>query len=485
MQEVTKFPESFKPVSKSSIKQRFFIADNISQLKEIPSAVELCIIQTNFNKTDLNLLKKLKSQSNDLEFWISSKDLSRENVLLANKIGIKTVINYPVNEKMIEEFFAHKDSVKMKEISSQNQKIAEEIENAKIMIVDDNLMNVELLEEILSDFNIKVFTFLKPKEAYKAVLKEKFDLFLLDVMMPEMSGFELAKKIKETPQNKNTPVLFISALSDSRSKIKGYDLGSVAYIEKPFDIKLIKSQVFNFLKYQKQQEKVTQDKENFLAIIAHDLKTPIRSGINALNLLLNENLGKLGEPQQEIIENMLESSTFMKDMVENILCNNKIQRDKMNVDKQTCDFKDIVQSCIETSKYIISGKNQTIEFHCNLKNPLLKVDLLEIKRVINNLIVNASQYSPEGGKILIKVFKIGTVMGLSVRDFGRGIPFDKQEDVFLEYISLAKKYKTVGTGLGLFVSKTIVEAHGGEINLKSKKGYGTRITILLPIHNKE
>jgi len=482
MPEMTKSPESFKSGSRNNISQRFLIADNLCRIKEINSAVELCVIQTDFSDSDLNLLRKLKTKYKKVEFWISSKNLSRENVLLANKIGIKTVINYPINEKIIQDFFAHKDSLIVQEEALLN---TIEIQNSKVMIVDDNLMNVELLEEVLTDFNIEISRFYKPQEAYKAALDEKFDLFLLDVMMPEMSGFELAKKIKETPHNQNIPILFISALSDSRSKIRGYDLGSVAYIEKPFDVNLIKSQIFNLLKHQKMQKTMTQDKETFLAIIAHDLKTPIRAGINALNLLLNENLGELGGDQQELIEDILHSSIFMKDMVENILCNNKMQRNQMALSKQVCCLKDLVQSCIELTNYITSAKKQKIKFSCDAENTLLPLDVLEMKRVIHNLIVNASQYSPEESKILINIFQDGQKIGFSVRDFGHGIPFENQEDIFLQYVSLAKKYKTVGSGLGLYIAKNIVEAHAGEISLKSKAGYGTKITVLLPIYDKE
>ena len=112
-------------------------------------------------------------------------------------------------------------------------------------------------------------------------------------MMPEMSGFELARKIKDTQLNKDAIIVFISALSDSHNKIKGYDLGSFAYIEKPFDVNIVKSQIFNILKSKKAQEVISSSKESFLATVAHDLKTPISAGINALNLLLGENLGEL------------------------------------------------------------------------------------------------------------------------------------------------------------------------------------------------
>lgn len=484
MPEIINVTNNDEDYLKNNFNRKFFFVENISSFKKIKPEVELCIIKTDFSKSDLKFIKKVKTTAKNAEIWVCSDNPSKENILLANKIGIKTIISSPIDYKMVEEFFSKRDCYPI------NKKLTidfncSSIENSKVMIVDDNLMNVELLEEILSGFNLKISTFLKPKEAYHAILHEKFDLFLLDVMMPDMSGFELAKRINDTPHNQNVPIIFISALSDTHNKIRGYDLGSFAYIEKPFDVNIIKAQIFNILKNQRAKEIVTSNKESFLATVAHDLKTPINAGINALNLLLNKNLGELEADQHELIEDILNSTKFMQDMVENILCKNKIESNKITLSKNIYSLKELVEHCIELTKYILVPRKQKIQLECNISNTLLPLDLLEMQRAVHNLIANASEYSPEGGKILIEIFKTGNNMALSIQDFGIGIDLEHQKDIFFQYMSLAKQYKKVGTGLGLYITKRIVEAHGGEINLKSKVGYGTKITILLPAYNKE
>lgn len=484
MPETINSSEKFRRHPEKDFHQRFTLINNVENLCNIKSDTELCIIQTDFTPSNLNDIKKYKEKNSNIEVWISTYDLSRENILAANKIGIKTVICSPINEDTVKEFFKNKDSQYVNEENSINYNYLE-VKDSKVMIVDDNLMNIELLEEILSKFDLKISSFSKPKDAYQAILNENFDLFLLDVMMPEMSGFELAKKIKETPQNQNVPILFISALSDTRSKMKGYNLGSFAYIEKPFDVNMIKSQIFNILKNRKTHELLSQDKDIFFATVAHDLKTPIRAGINALNLLLNENLGSIEGDQQEIIEDILYSTNFMKDMVDNILCKNKIESNQMHLSKQVYSLKELVENCIELTKYILSAKKQKIKFKCSTKNVLLPFDFLEMKRALHNVIANASQYSPEGSPIMINITQSGDKMCLSVQDLGNGIDLKNQEDVFLQYVSFAKKYKTVGSGLGLYITKKIVEAHGGEITLDSKVGYGTTVNILLPLYSKD
>lgn len=469
---------------KNDINKKFLYLENAELLKELKPEIELCIIQTDFNKNDLKTIKKFVDTKPKVTFWISSDNFSRENIINANKVGINTVIPAPFDKKLVEDFFKNKTGFyKKKEEADLNYDFST-IANSKVMIVDDNLMNVELLEEILSKFRLDITSFLKPKDAFLILQKEKFDLILLDIMMPEMSGFELAQKIKDSTINRDSPIIFISALSDSHNKIKGYNLGSYAYIEKPFDVNVIKSQIFNVLKTQKAHEISELSKENFLATITHDLKTPINAGINALNLLLNENLGELKDDQHELLEDILNSTKFMQDMVENILCKTKLENNKVELSKQVCSLKKLAEHCIELTKYILIPKRQQIQLVCELTNTLMPLDFLEMKRAIHNLIANASEYSPIGGKIIIKLFQKGSKIGLTVQDFGKGIDIENQEDIFSQYMSLAKKNKTVGTGLGLYITKRIIEAHGGEITVESKSGEGTAITVYLPTYDK-
>jgi len=481
MLEIINHTDNAKNCLSSSFNREFLLVENVFSIKKIKQEIKLCIIKSDFTKAELRYIKKLQAANQNAEVWICSDYPTKDNIISANKVGIKTIISSPI-DAMVEEFFIKERGIIINKKSDVDFDYSG-ISDSKVMIVDDNSMNVELLKEILSKFGLKISTFLKPKDACQAMLHETFDLFLLDVMMPEMSGFELAKKIKDTPHNQNTPIIFISALSDTHNKMKGYNLGSFAYIEKPFDVNMIKLQIYNILKNQKAQEMITSDKENFLATIAHDLKTPISAGINALNLLLNNNLGELENDQQEIISDILNSTKFMKDMVENILCKNKIDGDRINLAKNVYSIKELIEHCVELTKYIIIPRNQKIQFECNISNPLINMDFLEMKRAVHNLIANASEYSPEGGKILIKIFEDGSNIGFYVQDYGKGIDLVNQQDVFLQYMTFAKKYKKVGSGLGLYITKRIVEAHDGTIKLESKLGEGTKVTVLLPAHN--
>ena len=465
------------------IKNNFFYADESKKILEMKNDVELCIICSDFSANDINAIKKTKAKNPNIEFWICTEALSKKNITIANKIGINTVISSPMAMHMVEDFFISKYSLEMEKTDYIDNFITG-IENSKVMIVDDNKMNIELLEETLSKLKLDISSFIKSKDALQAAGNAKFDLLLLDVMMPEMSGFELARKIKENPAYGNVPIIFISALSDSHNKIEGFNIGSYAFVEKPFDVNVLRSQIFNLLKNQKKQAVENAQKESFLATVAHDLKTPINAGIGALNLLLNEQLGELDELQHEIVQDLLNSTRFMQDMVENILCKSKIENKKMSLSKQVYSLKNLMEHCIELTKYILSEKKQKIKLECLCENTLVPLDFLEMKRAIHNLIANASEYSPSYGEIYIKIFKNDGYIGFSIQDFGKGIKLSNQQDVFGQYMTMAKEHKRVGTGLGLYITKQIVEAHDGEIALVSELGKGTTFTVMLPMYDK-
>ena len=286
-----------------------FVEDikNLSSTKDL-SSKKLCIIKTNFK--DLNPLKQLRQKFPNTEFWLTSSDISRKNILQANYYGVKNVIPFPFDIKIIREFFQKKQQK-----STEDKYTCEGyswMKGLKIMIVDDNPMNIELLVETFASSGLNISTFQKPQNALDALMKEKFDLFLLDVMMPEISGFDLAQKIKESELNKETPVIFISALSDPENKITGYDLGSCAYIEKPFDVNVVRSQVFNILKSRKLQLAMNSTKESFIAMVAHDLKSPVNAEITALELLLQKIPTQKDIENNEIITDLLQAAKYMK-----------------------------------------------------------------------------------------------------------------------------------------------------------------------------
>lgn len=456
--------------------EKLIFVESLKDLESINglSKKQLCIAKTNFK--DLYLVKKINKKYPNLEIWLTSTDISRKNILLANSSGVKNVVPYPVDIRLIQNYFQKQNKTESLTSEIPNYK---SLKGLKVMIVDDNQMNIDLLVETLSVLDLDVKTFLKPIEASKIVGSEKFDLFLLDIMMPDMSGFELANIIKHTKINSDTPIMFISALSDAENKIMGYNVGSCAYIEKPFNVSVVRSQIYNMLKTKSLQDALNDKKETFLVMVTHDLKTPIYAEICALELL-NKNRDKMDGMQTEILSDILSAAKYMKNLVENITQKYKVESENLVLQKSQCSLKDIVISCIEDTKYLFEEKGMKYILNCSAKNLFANMDELEIKRVVHNLIINTIEHGISKSKVIMDIKESERFLIFSITNFGIGLEIKNPDDIFLKYVSYADKHKKVASGLGLYIAKKIIDAHGGKIKVESEINKYVKFTFSIP-----
>lgn len=426
---------------------------------------------------DKEIIRNLIQNNPKTEFWLAIEKMEKETILLANELGIKNIITLPINETTIKHYFERNIA---DTISTTPIKNLEPLPENRVMVVDDNVMNIQLIEEVLKGLNIQLDSFTKPATALSKINLDKYDLFLLDVLMPDISGFELAQTIKNSKLNKNTPIMFMSALGDNEYKITGFESGASHYIEKPYNVELVRYQIYNVLKEEIRKKQHHESKDKMLAMITHDLKTPISAEITALQLLLKNKLGELNSPQQEMIENILSSAKFLKTMTDNILCNYKQNNSGIDLKVEEFDLIQIIKSSMKETQYLLNDKNLQLVFNNTLNQAMVNIDLIEIKRVLNNLIGNASDYAPVNSDITIKLEETEREYLCSISDKGNGVCFENPNDIFECNTTMAKSQKRIGFGLGLFICKNIITAHNGMIFAKSKQNKGTTITFSLP-----
>lgn len=219
-----------------------------------------------------------------------------------------------------------------------------------------------------------------------------------------------------------------------------------------------------------------QDRDMILALVTHDLKTPINASIMAINLLKNKNMSPLNNFQKEILDDIMGSMKFSKNLVENILYKYKIENNVYFLNKTSVNFVDFANTVIETSKYILRDKNQTLHIIKDINNPFISIDTVEITRVINNLFSNASKYSPQKAKITIRLFDNTDYIFFSIENPSGKIV--NPVEIFEKFVTNSDKTKTLSLGLGLYIVKKIVQAHGGKVFAESDKTI--RITFSLP-----
>jgi len=456
--------------------QEVVFVENIKSINSTNdlSSKKLCIIKTDFK--DLNSLKHIMEKNPNTEFWLATSDISRKNIVKANCYGIKNVIPYPFDLKIIRDYF-HQNKP---EGEKGSETAYEWMRGLKVMIVDDNPMNVELLAETLASSGLDICTFLRPQDALNTLLNEKFDLFLLDIMMPEISGFDLATRIKNCEINRDAPVIFISALSDSENKIAGYNLGSCAYIEKPFDVKVVRSQVFNILKSRRLQLTMNKTKDAFVAMVAHDLKSPVNAEITALEILLQKLKKENNSENNEIIKDLLQAAKYMKNLVNNILSKYKFENSSVSLNKSNYSMQTILIESIAEIKYLAAEKGQLFVFKNTAKQALILIDYIEIKRVLHNLFSNSIEYAPRNTVIKVHLSEQPGCLQIDVENQLNGEPPENINGIFDKFVSFASKSKCVNSGLGLYVAKKIIEAHNGAIKAELVNNSKIRFSFSLP-----
>ncbi|MCR5266509.1 MAG: hybrid sensor histidine kinase/response regulator [Cyanobacteria bacterium RUI128] len=448
----------------------------IDKLPDKTIKEELCIINFNILQ-NTKTLKKFIENNKSTVFWCATNNFSKQYIETASKLGIQNVVEFPVRTELIDKFFCKNTHITDRETFCNYTKL----KNSNLLIVDDNKLNISLLEEIFYDTGIKTFGYTNPEDAIKEIEKKKYNLCLLDILMPEMSGFELAERIKQSTLNSNTPIVFISAVSGNENILNGYNAGAYSYIEKPFSPKIVKAQIYNFLKAKEEESQKLEENDNFIASLTHDLKSPINAEIIAIKYILKELKNDSAAGNKEILSELLNSAQYMKLITDKILCHYKQKSAGITLNRELIDFGEVILSSIEEMRYLAHSKNIKIRFSAENNDCRVFIDKLEMKRVINNLIANAVEYSNNDSFIDIRLFKENKNVICEIEDYGIGINLEKYKSIFDEYVTLSKEQKKTGFGLGLSISKSITEAHGGMIDIISKPNKGTKVSVNLSI----
>ena len=228
------------------------------------------------------------------------------------------------------------------------------------------------------------------------------------------------------------------------------------------------------------QKEIETLKEDFVATLTHDLKVPIIAESNMLNFLLSGKFGELSPKQQEAIENMQKSNNELLELVHIVLDTYKVRDSGIELFKQPVVLSKLIKDVAAEMKPIADASKNPIVVKIQDDNELL-LDKLQMKRVLKNLIQNAISYGKTNTDIELKLFKRDKNAVITVKDYGKGIAKEDITKIFNKYFSASKKFRKIGTGLGLYLSKEIIEAHKGSLVVQSEENKYTEFCITLPI----
>ncbi len=355
---------------------------------------------------------------------------------------------------------------------------------ANILIVDDLPQNLKLLSELMKGHNYYVRPATSGKLALLAAQAIPPDLILLDINMPVMDGFETCEKLKSLEKTKNIPIIFLSANTEPDAIVRGFELGAVDYITKPFNATevLIRVKTHLDLKFSKETiVKQSHAQQELLHVLCHDLM----NSVGAAQAMMD--IKKMDEGFSEEDEMMSLAINNAVDVIGIVHQLRKIDENKMQISLTLCNLKELISETLIILQAKIQQKNIEIIVDINDEEVVLVESVSFVNSIMNNLLTNAIKFSYPDSKIIISAKKIEDVVHLSVKDFGIGMPESLQADVFEVEKTTTREGTSgeLGTGFGMPLVKKFIEAYGGSIEIASQeettenKDHGTEIKLEL------
>jgi two-component system sensor histidine kinase/response regulator len=354
----------------------------------------------------------------------------------------------------------------------------------RILVVDDVVQNLQVVGTMLRHEGYEIMPASSGSQALERMQVRAPDLILLDLMMPEMDGLQVCRRIKTDPRTEQIPIIFLTASNEMEHLVRGFEAGAVDYVTKPFNGAELLARVRTHLELKLTRQRLREmndEKNEFMGIVAHDLRSPLGAIAGYAELMLEEPELERGEVETHL-RRIREAATRMAEMIRNLLDANRIERGEMSPQLENVDLAQALTSVVEAYRARAGAKQQWLKFE-NQNGPVMAIaDPTQVIQVLENLVSNAVKYSPPGREVLVRVGNRDCLARCEVQDQGPGLSADDQKKLFGKFARLSAR-PTGGehaTGLGLSIVKRMVEAMHGRVWCESAPGQGAKFIVTLP-----
>jgi two-component system sensor histidine kinase/response regulator len=360
-----------------------------------------------------------------------------------------------------------------------------------ILLVDDTEANLRLLGPLLRAEGWSVAAATRGDQALQLIGRRVPDLLLLDIMMPEMDGFEVCRRLRATPATRDLPILFITALNDEENIVRGFNEGAQDYIAKPFRQAELIARIRTHLalrqatcRAEKQAvdlAKLNADKDRFFSIIAHDLRSPL-AGLLGLSETLSANLAEFNPVEiGEATGQMAQAARNIYQLLENLLEWSQLQTGRMEFRPERLDLANMLNELAELFKPTAMQKQ--VALRLETKPAAAWADRRMMLTVFRNLISNALKFTSAGGVVTLRCSMGAEQATVEIKDNGIGIAPECLQNLFLSGSKMVSREGTggeKGTGLGLVLCRELLDRSGGRVTAQSQPNRGSSFTVTLP-----
>ena len=362
----------------------------------------------------------------------------------------------------------------------------------KILIVDDVVSNVLLLKILLTNEKFQVCTASNGNMCIEMAKSEHPDLILLDVMMPDLNGFDTAVILKKDPETQDIPIIFLTALNNPSDLVKGFQVGANDFLTKPFNKEELVMRVMHqiqlvaakriIVRQNEELKRTISNRDKMYSVIAHDLRSPMASIRMVLNLAVNVvSKDIVGEEIFGLLDKANRESEETHDLLDNLLKWTKSQTGRLSVVYQDLDLDDIVPGVVDIFRMIAEMKKIDLKYIPADEKLTVHGDNDMIKTIIRNFLSNAVKFTPEGKAVEVFYKREGDFARISVRDHGVGIEPDRVDTIFRTGETTYGTGGEEGSGLGLQLCQDFARKNGGDAKVESTLGEGSTFSFTIPL----
>jgi signal transduction histidine kinase len=371
---------------------------------------------------------------------------------------------------------------------------------SRILVVDDSPNNRLLIQGVLEQEGYEVHLAGEGRAALAHIDLSPPDLVLLDTLMPDIDGYEVTQRIRQNLRLPFIPILLMAAYNQS-DIFQGLELGADDCLRKPVEVNELLIRVRSLIRLKRsmdERDRIAQQREDFVARLTHDLRIPLVAAGRMLTLFQDGVLGELPPAMLDAIATMERSNQNLLQMVNNLLEVHRYEASRKTLSFTQIDLKELIQEVaqelmplIQERKLILSLELDQSSDDPQPESGVIMGDRLELHRVLMNLLGNAIKFTQEGAitcrlKLTQNPSKSDSTLApwlrLEIEDTGIGIDPSEQAQIF-ERFRQGSAYH-LGSGLGLYLVRLIVEAHRGNIEVYSEVGKGSTFSVNLPLHQQ-